>query len=40
MALADLLRALEQDAEARIAEVRQCVLGLTERFPLYRWRRG
>ena len=25
--------------EARIAEVRKCVLGIAEQFPLYRWRR-
>ena len=35
--IAEALRSTQD--EARIAEVRRCVLGLTEQFPLYRWRR-
>ena len=34
--VAEVLRHTKE--EARIAEVRQCVLALTEQFPLYRWR--
>ena len=36
--IAEVLRNTKD--EARIAEVRKCVLGLTEQFPLYRWLRA
>ena len=36
--IAEVLRNTKD--EARLAEVRNCVLALTDKFPLYRWRRG